>query len=171
MIASSHYISKFIDYPLVSQVIADKLDTVYNGKVRIIVIDDSYTEVNSYKIGNSISNDYIVFTFPTKVFFDEENIDKILIKNKFIHQFIFIFKDRDYANIVCNLSLFNIIVSGGSNTKNHFLSPIQLRLARFLIAILPVTGKDVGNSFHSNSINQKAGYDYTSKEAKKKRRI
>ena len=76
------------------------------------------------------------------------------------------FKDRDYGDIVANLALFNIIVSGGSNTKKHILSPIQLRLARFVIAFLPLCGSTVANSFHSYRKNKHAGYDWTTKKAK-----
>jgi hypothetical protein len=104
---------------------------------------------------------------PENNFYTKDGIQNILIKNKNIHQCIFIFKDRDYGDIAANLSLFNIIVSGGSNTKKHILSPIQLRLARFLIAFLPLTGSNVANSFHSNRIGQNVGYDMTSKEVKK----
>jgi hypothetical protein len=44
--------------------------------------------------------------------------------------------------------LHKIISSGGSNTKKHILSPIQLRLARFILAMSDNSGKDVANSFH-----------------------
>jgi hypothetical protein len=108
----------------------------------------------------------MLFNFPAELFFSTGNIEKVLIKNKNINQFIFLFKNRDYGDIVANLALFNIIISGGSNTKNHILSPIQLRLARFLIAILPLTGSDVANSFHSDRRNKNAGFDFTTKEAK-----
>lgn len=58
-----------------------------------------------------------------------------LINNKNINHSIFLFRNLDYREIVTNLALFKVIISGGSNSKKHILSPIQLRLARFIIAI------------------------------------
>jgi hypothetical protein len=107
-----------------------------------------------------------VFSYPLNLFFTKENIENALIKNKNIHQFIFIFKNKDYGDIVAHLAIFNIILSGGSNTKKHILSPIQLRLSRFLIAILIFTGNYVSKSFHYNRKEGKAGVDWTTKEGK-----
>lgn len=165
IIASSHYLS-FMDDKFTPSILAKRLEMVYDGNLKIVIISNDITDFSSSNIGDSISNDFMLFNFPAELFFSTGNIEKVIIKNKNINQFIFIFKNRDYGDIVSNLALFNIIISGGSNTKKHILSPIQLRLARFLIAILPLTGSDVANSFHSDRINKKAGFDFTTKEAK-----
>jgi len=146
--------------------LAKRLEMFFDSTLKIVFITDESTKLSTIKIGDSIYNDFIIIDIPSESFFSADIIEEILIKNKKIHQFIFIFKDRDYRDIVSNLALFNIIVSGGSNTKKHILSPIQLRLARFLIAFLPMTGGTVVNSFHPNRIGKSSGYDWTTKEAK-----
>jgi hypothetical protein len=168
IIASSHYLGTIFEpYNFTSSSLCERLEIVYDSTLKIVIISNEFTEVSSSKIGNSISNDFMVFNFPADFFFSKDSIEKVLIKNKKIHQFIFAFKDIEYADIVANLALHNIIISGGSNTKKHILSPIQLRLARFLIAIYPSTGSNVINSFHPDRKGKTSGYDYTSKEAKK----
>lgn len=165
VIASSHYLGTMGDN-FTSSILAKRLEMVYDGNLKIVIISNDITEYSSSNIGDSISSDFLIFNFPADLFFSTDNIEKVLIKNKNINQCIFIFKDRDYGQIVSNLALFNIIISGGSNTKKHILSPIQLRLARFLIAILPLTGSNVVNSFHSYRKDKNACFDYTTKEAK-----
>jgi hypothetical protein len=55
--------------------------------------------------------------------------------------------------------LFNIIVSSGSNSKKYILSPIQLRLARFIIAISDFSGSEVEDSFHFERESGKSRID------------
>lgn len=145
----------------------------YDSTLKIVMINNYFTEFSSSKVGNSINDDITIFKIPDNLFFDKKGIEEVLINNKQISQFIFIFKDKDYGDIVTNLSLFNIIVShrprlrpkgGGSNNKKHIISPIQLRLARFLIAYLPLTGTTFANSFHTYRINKTPRFDFTSKE-------
>ena len=156
IIASSHYFFSGNAFPIFSQDFADKLDTVYEDKLRIIIVGDDVTEIQTNKIGNSISNDYIAYSYPEKLFFNENTIREVFFKNKNVHQFIFIFKNKDYHRIVTNFAFLHIICSGGSNTKKHMLSPIQLRLARFLIAFLSVSRKSVSQSFHYKRLEGQA---------------
>jgi len=167
IIASSHYLGTIFEpYRDTPDMLAKRLETFFDSTLKIVIIANDLTKLSTSKIGDSISNDFMIFNFPSELFFSTISIEEILIKNKSIHQCIFIFKDRDYRDIVSNLALFNIIVSGGSNTKKHILSPIQLRLARFLIAIYPMTGSNVANSFHPDRIGKTSGYDWTTKKAK-----
>ena len=167
IIASSHYLGTIFEpYKFTSDMLAKRLETFFDNTLKIVFIANESPKISTIKIGDSIYNDFIIIDIPSESFFSTDIIEKILIKNKKIHQFIFIFKDRDYRDIVSNLALFNIIISGGSNTKKHILSPIQLRLARFLIAFLPMTGSNVVNSFHPDRIGKTSGYDWTTKEAK-----
>ena len=161
IIASSHYLGiSFNPYKFSSDNnLAKRLELLYDSTLNIVFIANERTEFSSEKIGDSSYNEFRIINIPYDLFFSTNIIEEILIKNKNIHQFIFIFKDRDYRGIVANLALFNIIISGGSNTKKHILSPIQLRLARFLIAIYPITGKNVVNSFHPDRIGKTSGYD------------
>lgn len=62
------------------------------------------------------------------------------------------------------------MVSGGSNNKKHILSPIQLKLARFILSITNKSGLDVTNYYHSfgeNKLN-KPLIDFSKKELKNK---
>ena len=74
------------------------------------------------------------------------------------------FRDLDYHDITTNLAIFKIIISGGSNTKKHILSPVQLRLARFILAISNYSGLEVSNSFHFKRIKNQSRIDWTRKE-------
>jgi hypothetical protein len=158
IIASSHYLGFMLD-KFSPSMLANRLDIFYDSTLKIVNINNESTEFTTNKLGDSFSKEFTIYNFPDKLFFSSDIIEHILINNKKIHQFIFMFKDRDYGDIVANLALFNIIVSGGSNTKKHILSPIQLRLARFVIAFLPLCGSTVANSFHSYRKNKHAGYD------------
>jgi len=155
-----------MDDKFTPSILAKRLEMVYDSSLKIVNINNDITKFSISKVGDSFSKDFTILNFSNELFFNTDNLAHILIKNKNINQFIFMFKDREYGDIVANLALFNIIISGGSNTKKHILSPIQLRLARFLIAILPLTGTTVANSFHSYRKDKNAGFDFTTKEAK-----
>jgi hypothetical protein len=75
------------------------------------------------------------------------------------------FEKLDYKMIISNFAIFNIMVSGGSNSKKHILSPVQLKLARFILAISDSSGSDVADSFHFNATNTKT-IDCTNKKTK-----
>jgi hypothetical protein len=168
IIASSHYLSSSsLTFGIDSNTFAEKLEKVYNGNLKILAVDEEFTEAKTERIGDSFANNFYFLEVPAELFFSLEGIKSILIKN--INQYIFIFKDVDYGTIVTRLALYNVILSGGSNTKKHILSPIQLRLARFLIALLNGGGSDVANSFHSDRIKGRAKVDFTTNEVKEKR--
>jgi hypothetical protein len=168
IIASSHYLG-FMDDKFNPSILAKRLKMVYDSSLKFVNINNDITKFSISKVGDSFSKDFTILNFSNELFFTTDNLAHILIKNKNINQFIFMFKDRDYGELVANLALFNIIVSVGSNTKKHILSPIQLRLARFLIALLSGGGSDVANSFHSDRIKGRAKVDFTTNEVKEKR--
>jgi len=170
IIASSHYLSSSsLTFGINSNIFAEKLEKVYNGNLKILAVDEVFTETRMERIGDSFANNFYFLEVPAELFFSKEGIENILIKNKNINQYIFILKDVDYGTIVTRLALYNVILSGGSNTKKHILSPIQLRLARFLIPLLSGGGSDVANSFHIERIKGRAKVDFTSNEVKEKR--
>jgi hypothetical protein len=170
IIASSYYFGsiKMVNL-LTGDTLVKRLDMVYDSNIRILIISKDYKELKVEKIGYFFSKDFILYYVPMDLFFSKEIIKEIIFENKNIHQFIFIFKDKDYGNLVADFNLFNIIISGGSNTKKHILSPIQLRLARFLIAYLPLTGFNVSNSFHSKREKKQAEFDFTSEAIKEEK--
>jgi hypothetical protein len=144
-----------------------KLEVVYTNKLKVIIIDNMTKESTEYQIGKPYSNDLSILSVPSSKFFTAEGIDKYLIDNKYINHSIFMFKNLDYREIVANLVFFRIIISGGSNSKKHILSPIQLRLARFIIAISGFKGTRVAESFHYDRDTGKAQVDWTDKESKR----
>ena len=170
IIASSHYLrSSSLTFGINSNTFAEKLEKVYNGNLKILAVDEVFTKTRTERIGDSFANNFYFLEVPAELFFSKEGIESVLIENKNIHQYIFIFKDVDYGTIVTRLALYNVILTGGSNTKKHILSPIQLRLARFLIALLSGGGSDVANSFHSDRVKGRAKVDFTTNEVKEKR--
>src|SRR6202012_2077373 len=61
----------------------------------------------------------------------------------------YIFKDISYHNICTLFASTGIILSGGSNSKKHQLSPLQHRLSMFLICSYPKESYSLINeSFH-----------------------
>lgn len=165
-IASSHYLTKDISVSLKSDTMANRLDTLYNNKLKIIIVTDDVDNLKSFLIGNSFSSPYSVFILPSKHFYTQKFINDAFLNNNDINHSIFLFKDLDYRDIVANLATFNILVSGGSNSKKHIISPIQLRLSRFIIALSPFIATDVAESFHFERESGKARNNWSSKQAK-----
>jgi hypothetical protein len=169
VIASSHYYLQPTPFSWNSQTMIDRLNTVYDNKLKIIIISNFVTKINFYNLGigsNSIYSHYTVYTIPFKEFYNKTLIEAIFLNNIHINHTIIMFQNLDYRSIVENLAMFNFIISGGSNNKKHILSPIQLRLARFVIAISSFSDDEVVNSFHFEKSNEDRGTDWTSKEAK-----
>jgi hypothetical protein len=170
IIASSYYFGSIKRFKIINNdTLVKRLDMVYDSNISIFLISKNFIELRVEKLGDS--KVFLVYSVPSDLFFTKQSIKEIIFDNKNIHQCIFIFKDKDYGNIVADFNLYDIIISGGSNTKKHILSPIQLRLARFLIAYLPLTGFNVSNSFHSKREKKQAEFDFTSKNIKEEKAI
>ena len=71
--------------------------------------------------------DYKIISISYYEFFEQADfIKNIFLKNKIeLRKCIFIFKNRALVEITTKFKTFNIIISGGSNTKRHMLSPNQ----------------------------------------------
>jgi hypothetical protein len=71
-----------------------------------------------------------------------------------------------WQEILFQFRLNNITVSGGSTTKRHILSPVQLRLSQFITFTLGINHSNVIDSFKiANDKNLSMPiYDLTSKE-------
>ena len=126
-IVSSHYLFNPDTLNIPRDIYIKRLDNFYNNKLVLISIDKEYEEIKSYKIGNSLNKDFTEFIVPYSQFFSEQGINEFLLNNEQINNSIYMFRDLDYRELVNNLALFKIIISGGSNNKKHILSPIQLR--------------------------------------------
>lgn len=163
-IASSHLLYGIESFNIKNDLLSEKLDIIYKDKLKLIIIDKGFKQIEESKLGNSIKNDFTEFDIPFEEFFSDEGIKNLLINNKNINNSIFLFRGLDYHDITTNLAIFKINVSGGSNTKKHLLSPVQLRLARFIIAISTHSGLEVSGSFHYNRIKNQSRIDWTRKE-------
>ena len=61
---------------------------------------------------------------------------------------IYKFIGTNWSCLLNDFRLFNIVLSGGSNTKRHILSPLQNKLAKFIACIEDNTDATVSDSFH-----------------------
>lgn len=87
--------------------------------------------------------------------FIEHMDDKMAIGKNKIEQYeywnksIFIFEDITYREIQTKFLSNKVIISGGSRTKRHLLSPAQFRLSQFLIALCNLPVKSMVKSYYS----------------------
>lgn len=80
----------------------------------------------------------------------------------FLKDSVFMFEGLSYQEIATLFKRHKIIISGGSPTKRHMLSFLQLRLSRF---ILSITTAGVVNSYHiTDKEDRRTGSDLTLKE-------
>lgn len=138
-----------------------KLSKLYST-IKIIYVVKELNELNHEKVDENLVNIELI-SIPYLDFFSEEGIDNYIINNLYLDDTIFIFKNELYHNICKNLALNNLVISGGSNTMKHILSPIQVRLARFIISIN--NKLDIAKSFHDNLNNfNKSKINYRDKK-------
>lgn len=167
LIACSHYITKKPD--INDKTLIERLELLHAKKLTIIQISDNEIPIlEPRKISNSLETDLIIHHISARNFFQKEILEKLLVYNKENSKyFIYIFHNISYREIVDILRSFNIIVSGGSVTKRHIFSPLQLRLARFIIGINGLDDSEVIESFHNLDIEKfKINKDLTTKESK-----
>ena len=163
-IASSHviFIDNLKDYALEIEELLPKLRSVYEGKLNIVLVSPEYPGFSSRTIDND--SQFTIIEVTRIEFFSKEVLNHLLIENTRINQTIFLFKNLEYRDVVNYIGINNIIISGGSNTHKHVLSPIQLRLARFIIGISKDTRKTVAQSYHYQESSD--SLDFTNKEVR-----
>src|SRR5580692_8963120 len=98
-IASSHYLLQPSPFSFNSQTMINRLNTVYNNKLNIIMVGDKVDKLNIIKIGDSIYSNYTIFQIPMKEFFDQTFIEKFFLNQNMNHT-IFMFYNIKYKNIV-----------------------------------------------------------------------
>jgi hypothetical protein len=154
------YFFKPSDYYYNPEQLIRNLQYLNFNKLIIFIIEFDNVESKLKKINDG----YYIYKTSSNEFFKTNHIFKFLTVSENIYiNSIFIFKGTNWVNIVAEFRRSGIIVSGGSNTKKHILSPVQLRLSQFLIA----TGWDQNNninfSFHGNlKTNTQPTIDFTS---------
>src|SRR5580693_8651869 len=98
-IASSHYLIQPSPFSFKSDTMLNRLDTVYNNKLNIIIVGDIIEKMEITKLGNSVYSNYTIFQIPFKDFFEKSYLENIFY-NKKINQSIFMFYNTDYRTVV-----------------------------------------------------------------------
>ena len=96
--------------------------------------------------------------FKYKEFFTLDNMEYLFEDNKKdALLYTFIFESDNWTEISEWFSILSIIISGGSNTKKHKLSPLHHRLSQFLICLYGgrCSLNEVNKSFNLNLKNPK----------------
>nr|QWO71396.1 RNA polymerase [Termitomyces sp. K1Ag] len=141
-IASSFLLLKKPKFDFLSGEMYWKLRQNYLGKDLFIFvipsIEDSIglkTEV-SYILPDDlrVESNYRVIRIPYNQFYRVDEIKRTFIDNGHLDRCIFLFENLYYREIVSNLAMFNLFISGGSNSLKHSYSPVQSRLGRFLMS-------------------------------------
>lgn len=173
-IISSYFIEDKSIFNIDPYNLYDNLSKYFNESLNILFIDRNFNEMNEYKLSEKeaqiLGIDYHVYEIPYTIFFTEEIIQKIINDNNNMNNIVFVFVNIDYFEIKSNFALFKLIISGGSNNKKHILSPIQYKLARFILAISSNSELEVTNSYHSfgDKKSNKPILDFSNKEFKNK---
>jgi hypothetical protein len=103
--------------------------------VYINISDNNFSEKIAKTYELSYDRSITMIRMDYNAFGSPESIRKLIIENKGLNSFIFHFEQKKWSEILMFFRQYNIIVSGGSNTKRHVLSPVQLRLAFFLMGL------------------------------------
>jgi len=131
---------------------------IYN----ISSIDD--VEEKFIKLNQSSEYKLWHYEISFNAFFSDYIINQLFHHKNRTKYIIFHFEKYEWRTILEQFKRFNIIVSGGSNTKRHILSGVQHRLSQFLICI----GQDklaIDTSLHiANRQLNRATVEFTSKE-------
>ena len=97
-------------------------------------------------INHGTATDLFDPSFTTPSLFD------LLMKGSYLKNFIFIFHNMSWHLIQALFRKHHILVSGGSSTKRHILSPTEFRLAIFIGWIFESSKSSVAKSFHHENL-------------------
>lgn len=166
IIASSYF--KFYTESLDFESIFKRLEFLKARKLIIINVINGDFKTKFDEYNHSFNTQFAVFNISHKDFFTKESLNILLLKNHNNSRFmIFHFENQTWANLLLNFRRFDIIVSGGSNTKRHILSPIQLRLAQFIVCLEGFSSSGVVESFKLDlKSSTRMGIDLTKKRIK-----
>jgi len=174
LIASSILLDLKISKELTKSEIVNYFWLLGIRKLIIIKVVKGESEELFTRIGNSPTSDIGIFTTSyIKLFRNNLLRDQVLNNTQLSNKIVFLFEDSSWNEIVSIFRFNNILISGGSSSKRHLLSPLQLRLSRIL---LPLElnrsynlSKTINDSFHSNSMDiYGTAEDLTSEEAENK---
>jgi hypothetical protein len=119
----------------------------------LILVYVTKSEYRSYDVKlleypNSNRGIYIIIVRFDKLFDSEFRQRDFVFSN--LYKTIFIFEDVSWSDVCLQFKTKNIIVSGGTDTKKHILSPIEYKFSIYLNG-LGITTNDIINSFHNVS--------------------
>ena len=79
----------------------------------------------------------------------KENLNYLILNKDPGHVYkIFLFLGTNWSYLLSDFRLFDIVISGGSNTKRHMLSPLQNKLSKFIACYEDNSDAIVSDSFH-----------------------
>lgn len=162
LIACSHFINQKPN--LNDETLIIRLEFLHARKLILIKIsNDEIPITEPRRIGNSLETELIVPHISTDNFFQKEILDRLVLENIENSKYmIYIFSNSTYLQIANAFRHYDIIISGGSVTKRHMLSPLQLRLSRFIIGKDGHNDSSVVESFHkADGIGSRVGRDLT----------
>jgi len=166
VIASSYF--KFYTESLDFDSILKRLEFLKVRKLIIINVINNDFKSKIDKFSHSFNTEFAIYNISRKDFFTKKILNLLLLKNHDNSRFmIFHFENQTWANLLLNFRRLDIIVSGGSNTKRHIISPVQLRLAQFIVCLEGFSSSGVVESFKLDlKSSTRMGIDLTTKEIK-----
>lgn len=111
-----------------------------------LILRDPAKELDRYPSTETISTTwnpkryrYQNFNFieiPDHAFFNQYFIDELFFEeNSDLSYKIFIFESTQWKVLVNTFKKIGVVLSGGSSVKRHVLSPVQMKLSRFLFLL------------------------------------
>jgi|SRR5882757_2025040 len=173
LIASTYFVKSFENFDInkfTSRVyLFNKISNERSFFIFVHVTNDLVeSKLSSYGFTNS-SIELYVYKVSFKNFFNDCFIIKNLLQySKYSNRIIYGFENKIWGNIVVNFRFNKIIISGGSNTKRHFLSPVHMRLSQFITCVEGLEQGGVFESFHDFDKDKTSiMLDYSSKKINK----
>lgn len=127
---------------------------LYSNNFKYIFdINENYHETIIHKIDVGDNNSLIIFQGNLKSLLANEELFKDIIDRNLINTSLFIFNHIKWKNICKKFLEKDIVLSGGSSTRRHMLSPIHIRLI-ICLTCFNFSYKDIVTSFNVISKNK-----------------
>lgn len=126
----------------------DLCTRLYSNNFRYIFdINENYHETIIYNIDVGDNNSLIIFRGNLQALLVNEELFKNIIVRKLINSSVFILNNIKWKDFCKEFLKKDIVLSGGSSTRRHMLSPIHIRLVIVLTAF-KFNYKDIVRSFN-----------------------
>lgn len=147
---ASTYFEKDVK-PLDAEAIDERLAFFKMSRIILLHVSDEPQLKSLERYGSTLNHEIVVFSVSYEEFFTKKFLhEAIFAKNKIASSnfILFCFSDRSWFHLVHSFKECGISVSGGSSSKRHILSSVQLRLSQYLIIIRGIQFNSVIESFH-----------------------